>query len=193
MHSKMVSATTILILCITISIGNITSNLYAAEPQFNIPSSVETDPSGRVFVTDTGNNRIQKFSSTGTFIRKWGTFGTQNGHFDEPVGVAVGSSGNVFVVDGNNNRIQKFSSTGTFIRKWGSSGIGDGQFKFPLDDAVDKSGNVFVADTSNNRIQKFSSTGTFIRKWGTLGSMSISLNTGNLQNSNLAAQLDPFN
>jgi len=144
-----------------------------------------------VFVSDFDNDRIQKFSNTGTFIRKWGSTGTGNGQFNHPQGVAVDSSGNVFVVDGNNDRIQKFSNTGTFIRKWGSTGTGNGQFNSPDGIAVDKSGNVYVSDSGNNRIQKFSSTGTFIRKWGTIGTMSLSSMSESLPN-NSGEQLNPF-
>ena len=89
---------------------------------FNEPISVAVDPSGHVFVSDRENNRIQKFSNTGDFIRKWGFSRTENGNFSEPFGVAVDSSGNVFVADQLNNRIQKFTNTGTFITKWGTSG-----------------------------------------------------------------------
>ena len=74
-----------------------------------------------MFVVDGSNDRIQKFSNTGSFIRKWGSFGTGDGQFDSPEGIAVDKSGNVFVSDGN-DRIQKFSNTGNFIRKWGTFG-----------------------------------------------------------------------
>jgi tripartite motif-containing protein 71 len=180
MRSKKVFAITLLILALTIIIGIVIFNSYSAEPQLKAPSSIDVDSSGNVFVADTGNSRIQKFSNIGIIIAKWGAFGTQNGSFSGPQGLAMDSSGNVFVADTGNNRIQKFSNRGIFIREWGTVGIGDGQFKFPLDDAVDKSGNVYVADTSNNRIQKFNNRGTFIREWGTFGSMSKSSNIGNL-------------
>ena len=95
----------------------------------------------------TGNNRIQKFNSNGTFITKWGSNGTADGQFSNPHGVAVDSSGNVYVADCDNNRIQKFNSNGTFITKWGSNGTADGQFSNPDGVAVDSSGNVYVADS----------------------------------------------
>jgi hypothetical protein len=67
------------------------------------------------------NSRIQKFTNTGKFIRKWGTEGSGNGEFGFPVSVNVDSSGNVFVADPGNDRIQKFTNTGKFIRKWSTS------------------------------------------------------------------------
>jgi hypothetical protein len=70
------------------------------------------------------NDRIQKFTNTGTFIREWGDDGTGNGQINGPVGVSIDSKGNVFVADNGNDRIQKFSNTGKFIRKWSGSGGG---------------------------------------------------------------------
>jgi DNA-binding beta-propeller fold protein YncE len=108
-----------------------------------------------VYVADSGNSRIQKFTTTGTFITKWGTLGSGNGQFDWPIGVAVDSSGNVYVSDLHNNRIQKFTSDGTFITKLGTEGSGNGQFSYPNGVALDSSGRVYVADDHNYRIQVF--------------------------------------
>jgi hypothetical protein len=132
--------------------------------QFSFPYGVAVDGSGNVYVADTDNNRIQKFTSDGSFITKW-DFGTGDGQFSSPYGVAVDGSGNVYVTDLYNSRILKFTGDGSFITKWGSYGTGDGQFSFPCEVAVDSSGNVYVADTDNNRIQKFTSDGSFITKW----------------------------
>ena len=55
------------------------------------------------------NYRIQKFSSSGVFLAKWGTEGSGDGQFKDPRGIAVDGSGNVYVADYSNNRIQKFA------------------------------------------------------------------------------------
>ena len=71
------------------------------------------------------------FDSSGTFITKFGTFGSGDGQFILPFGVAVNpSKGNVYVADVN-NRIQVFDSSGDFITKFGTLGNGDGQFNKP--------------------------------------------------------------
>ncbi len=138
--------------------------------QFNSAGGVAVDSSGNVYVADTNNNRIQKFTSSGAYMTQWGSSGSGDGQFSNPNGVAVDSSGNVYVADTYNNRIQKFTSTGTLITKWGSSGFGDGQLSNPSGVVVDSLGNIYVADRNNNRIQKFTSTGTLITKWGSSGS-----------------------
>jgi hypothetical protein len=141
----------------------------SGDGQFSGPIDVAVDGSGNVFVTDTANDRIQKFTDIGTFLAKWGSSGSGDGQFSSPAGVAVDGNGNVFVTDSTDNRVQKFTGTGTFLTKWGSSGSGDGQFDVASGIAVD-SGSVFVGETFGDRIQKFTDTGTFLTKWGSSGS-----------------------
>jgi tripartite motif-containing protein 71 len=69
---------------------------------------VAVDGSGNVYVTD--QNRVQKFTSSGTYVTQWGAPGSGDGQFNVPRGVAVDGSGNVYVADAHNYRIQKFGS-----------------------------------------------------------------------------------
>ena len=59
--------------------------------QFNAPAGVAVASDGSVYVTDSGNHRIQKFTSEGVFVSKWGTEGTGDGQFIQPATVAVAS------------------------------------------------------------------------------------------------------
>ena len=146
--------------------------LGPADGSFSAPSRAATDSSNNVYVTDSGNSRVQKFSSTGTFLSKFGTLGIGNGQFltGSASGVAIDSAGNAYVVDKLSNRVQKFNSAGTFVTAWGTLGTGNGQFNAPTGIAVDpSSGNVYVADTGNNRIQEFTSGGAYLTQWGSVG------------------------
>ena len=106
-------------------------------------------------MVDRDNNRVQKFTSTGTFLAKWGKSGLGDGEFFEPSGIAVDSAGDVYVADTSNHRVQKFTSSGALLGRWGSFGNGTGQFESPNSLAVDSAGVVYVADTGNDRIQAF--------------------------------------
>jgi hypothetical protein len=65
-----------------------------------------------VYVADTGNNRLQLFSSSGTFIEACGSAGSGDGQFAGAEDVAANTAGTFFyVVDRDNSRIQKFSTT----------------------------------------------------------------------------------
>lgn len=84
----------------------------SGDGQFEHPTAVAVDGSGRVYVADNWNDRIQAFTSSGAYLTQWGTFGTGDGQFYGPNGVATCRDGSVYVVDPGNNRIQKFTSTG---------------------------------------------------------------------------------
>ena len=139
--------------------------------QFRSPLNIAIDSLSNVYVVDSGNYRIQKFTSTGTFINQWGSFGNTNGQFEAPKGIAIDSNDFIYVTDsGNNHRVQKFNSDGDFIYQWGGFGQGDGQFNSPYGIAVDRNNFLYVADMLNHRIQKFTNDGQYLSKFGEFGS-----------------------
>jgi len=99
--------------------------------QFAQPAGVALDGSGNVYVADTGNNRIQKFTASGIYLSQWGTAGSGNGQFSGPFGITV-AGGSVYVVDSGNRRVQVFTTAGAYVTQWGSLGSGNGQFQQPL-------------------------------------------------------------
>jgi streptogramin lyase len=131
--------------------------------QFSHPMGTAVDSSEDVWVTDYNNNRVEKFSSTGTWLATYGKLGTSEKEvqFNGPVGIAINKINNVYVGDQNNNRIVEFNSAGGLVKVFGKAGEGAGQFKEPAGIAVDASANVWVADKANNRIQEFNEKGEF--------------------------------
>ena len=141
------------------------------DDSFHFPTGIAVDNKGDVYVSDSWNDRVQKFTSNGKFITKWGTRGSADGQFRFPAGIAVDNKGDVYVSDFSNDRVQKFTSNGQFITKWGSRGSSMRTVVRPYYIAMDNStNNVYVSDFSNSRVQKFTSNGQFITKWGTRGS-----------------------
>ncbi len=119
------------------------------------PGGVAIDPSGDIWVADTSNNRVVEFSSTGSYMKQFGTAGTGAGQFKEPKGIAITKEGYIWVADTLNDRMQKFNSTGEYIGAVGSLGTGNGQFTEPRSTVLNAAGSMWVADTGNNRVQKF--------------------------------------
>ena len=139
------------------------------EAQFNGVSHIALDDRKRVYVTDFGLDRVQKFTNDGQLLAQWGGRGTGNGQLTGPLGIAVDYQGNVYVADKVNNRIQKFSPTGVLIARWGAFGQAESQFNSPNDIAVSNQGIVYVLDTGNGRVQKFMADGSYLGQWGSLG------------------------
>ncbi len=73
--------------------------------QLRSPWGITVDGAGDVYVSDTGNHRIEKFDKEGNFITQWGGFGNGEGQFNFPYGIAVDAKGSVFAVDSGNTRV----------------------------------------------------------------------------------------
>ena len=143
---------------------------------FNEPWGIAVDADGFVYVADTWNYRIQKFTADGKFVTMWGTSGTADTNFSfwGPRGIVVDSKGHVLITDTGNNRVVIFDSNGEYISQFGLKGIEFGQFYEPVGLAVDNSDWLYVVDTWNQRIQVFApdDTGTiyqFVNQWEVAG------------------------
>lgn len=125
---------------------------------FDSPRGMSVDKNGYVYIADIYFSRIQKFSSEGKFITKWGRLGSEDGEFSLPTATTVDSNNNIYVVDAGNNRIQKFNSNGQYITSWG------GRYEYDNFDCsnsraikVDQNDDIYVVISSG--IQKFSNDG----------------------------------
>src|SRR6185369_13635511 len=87
----------------------------AQQDVFQRPTDVAWDAAGNIYVADGyGNSRIAKFDKAGTFVKSWGSRGSENGQFNIAHGIVVDAQGNVYVADSGNKRIQVFDRDGTF-------------------------------------------------------------------------------
>ena len=141
-------------------------------PGLSDPFGLAFSSDGDSYVVDHSNDSVTIWDSNGTFKKRWGTNGSNEGQLNNPRDIAIAGN-EVYVVDQSNNRVQVFDLNGTFLRKWGTSGSGDGQFNSPHAITLDLNGStvskVWVADYGNHRVQAFDSNGTFLSKFGTYG------------------------
>jgi len=90
----------------------------SGDGQFSYPSGIATDAAGNVYVADSDNHRIQKFTGAGVYLTQWGSQGSGGGQFRGPTGVATDVAGDVYVADLQNHRIQKFSGAGAYLTQY---------------------------------------------------------------------------
>ena len=143
------------------------------EGSFREPEAVAVDPSGNIWVADSGHDRVLEFNSERKYLRQFGSEGTGEGQFKGIKGIAANASGDVYVTDSGNNRVQEFGPSGEHLRSFGSSAPGPGQLLRPTGIAIDSSGNVWVLNTSGTLVQEFSSTGTSISGFGSAAGIGV--------------------
>jgi len=111
------------------------------------PMDVACDSSGNVYVADTINNRIQKFTSGGQFVLQWSTDGAENLAY--PYGISVVGEV-VYVADLLHAKIRRFDLAGQTL-----GACSDTLLTAPIDVAADSDGTIYVVDAASNTIVKF--------------------------------------
>lgn len=118
--------------------------------EFAYPNGAVADSSGRIFVADSNNFRIQVFDAQGELIGVDKTTGFMRG---------MALEGNyLYVVDTFAHLVRVFNITEGMnqVFTFGQLGVGDGEFNFPNSLAFDGTGRLYITDRENNRIQVWS-------------------------------------
>lgn len=156
-----------------------------ATPLFKRPMGVAVGEHGRIYVTDSGNDRVCVFAPSGRFLFQFGSFGVAKpiagvkstyrlGCLNFPVGIATDSDGNVYVASFYNDCIEVFDANGTPLRRFpdprmqvgkGSSGQDGGGIAVT---AVAVHGDHVYA-TDQYQVFVFTRAGRFVRQWGMPG------------------------
>jgi len=141
--------------------------------EFNGPAALVVDPTGNIYVTDSGNNTVRKVTATGvvtTFAGTAGKSGAADGAgpaalFNGPSGMTVDATGAIFVADTGNNAVRKITANRVVHTVPGLSGRLNG----PGGVGCDRLGNVYVADANNNVIVKMGADGAVTTLAGRTG------------------------
>ena len=144
----------------------------ASDDKFNEPTGVAVDATN-IFVADSVNQRMQRFSAAGVWQMHFGHrgWGSDLSGLNWPRDIAIEQSdpGKVWVTDTKNGRMLEFTRDGAPTgRTFGTQGTDPGQFRRVSAVASTATG-VVVADTLNNRIQLWNTVGTPTLVWSAGG------------------------
>jgi sugar lactone lactonase YvrE len=129
--------------------------------EFSFPRGIAADHLGNLYVADSGNSRVQKFSSSGEFAQSFG-----DGELKAPMGVAVDKAGDIYVTDAERGTLLKFSHHGNLVREWTGPTTA---FYGPRDIALGPNDNLYIVDQGRTRVVKFDPVTESFAEWGTRG------------------------
>ena len=117
------------------------------------PSALAIDGGGTISVADSGNQRIARFGTGGSYLGA--TTGVGDGR-----GIAVSARRQrAPTCRPTSHRIEVYDPSGSEVDEFGGEGSKIGKLESPGQIALDAAGNLWVADRGNNRIQEFGPDG----------------------------------
>ena len=119
-----------------------------------------------MYVAETGNYRIQKLTTGGEFLGKFGQHGSGQGQFNQPISVIVDQIDRMIVADNGNDRVVILDQNGSWLLTINGNVSGAQGFKDPSGLALDPQGNIHVAAYGSNTIKVFTPEGTYVRSYG---------------------------
>ena len=119
---------------------------------FNTVHGIAADPeTGRVYVSDRTNRRIQVFDENGMFVDQWPVGERTNLQF---LIVPADRSG-LWAFADVVAKVAKYSFDGQLQYAWGSLGDWPGSFFNMHGASVDQEGNLYIVEVGGGRVQKF--------------------------------------
>ena len=161
--------------------GPRTGGSGSGDGQFNTPRDVAVSSTGKIYVLDHDNKRVQIFDPSGNYVGKFDSTGVGNGEFDRLRSIAIDSDDNVYVGDiGTSERVKVdptcmdsrvpprvfcatvnvFVTGSNGVHKFGPSGnylgdldiVGTDKIVEPAGIHFDSNGDTYVSDSRKNQI-----------------------------------------
>ncbi len=154
-------------------------------PLFDRPMGVAVGAGDHIYVTDSGNNRVCVFDSSGRFIRQFGSFGIAKpaqgyeatyvaGSLNYPIGIDTDDEGNVYVASFYNDSVEVFDAEGNPLRRFpdptmpiGKGSSGYGGTGIAVTDVAAGGDRVYALDAY--QVFVFTTDGELVDQWGKPG------------------------
>lgn len=92
------------------------------EKSLHQPTNLAVGRDGDIYVVETGNFRVARFTTEGKFVRHYGEAGQAPGQFARPKGIAMDRSGRMYVSDAAFQNVQIFDGQGRVLMAFGQPG-----------------------------------------------------------------------
>jgi DNA-binding beta-propeller fold protein YncE len=86
------------------------------------PTNIAIGADGDVYVVETNNFRVQRFTAEGKPVRVYGELGDARGNFSRPKGIALDRDGRLYVGDAAFQNVQIFDNDGRLLLFFGQPG-----------------------------------------------------------------------
>ena len=140
---------------------------YGIEKKFDERAAV--DGAGFVYVSDSGNDRIQKFTADGRFVAEWDGTGWSQG-LRRPMHLDLGGDTLLYVPEYTDDRIRLFRLDGTTMATLYEDTVAPGgALDAPGGAAPSPAGEVWIPDFFNHRVAVYDATEGFRRQVGSAG------------------------
>lgn len=103
----------------------------------NQPTNLAIGRDGDVYVVETGNFRVARYTSDGKFVRGYGEPGQLPGQFARPKGIALDRAGRLYVGDAAFQNVQMFDDGGRVLMAFGQPVDGSQGLNLPAGIAID--------------------------------------------------------
>jgi sugar lactone lactonase YvrE len=156
-----------------------------SQARFRNPLGIAVDPSGNLWVCDSGNHCIRRITPAGevsTFAGIPGAPGYLDGpaataRFASPAGIVLDGALNLYVTESDNSTLRKITPSGTVSTLAGEAGFPgsedgtgiDAKFNLPMHLAIDGTGTLFLADMGNATLRRITPAGAVTTFAGTPG------------------------
>ncbi len=127
----------------------------AGQFEFQAGGIVYDAATGMLYVADCNGCRIETWTTNGSYVTSWGSFGSGHGQFAVPMGLALAPDGDLAVASYNTGQVQQVTTAGTWQSEVDDQSGLEGV-------AVDAAGDTWVANIVYGDVAEYDGSGTLV-------------------------------
>ncbi|MBN1938425.1 MAG: NHL repeat-containing protein [Candidatus Aminicenantes bacterium] len=134
--------------------------------EFFKPFDLCLDSEGNIYITESGNSRVLKYSPEGALLTSFGRHGQGPGEFQIMGGVAVDDEGRLYITDRTTNRLKVLSPEGEELANLSLGNITGGIERLPSGEFLVSKALSYDAGSIPGLVRVMDGTGATVRSMG---------------------------